>query len=113
MVPECHQIKVSGGKCGAPAMRGQLYCYFHSRPVRASKTNTSQPRAGLAAYLPKDLEDRGAIQRAITEVAKALAENRIESKRGGLILYALQIAAGNAKRAGQTVSSEAIAEPTP
>ncbi len=110
MIPECDQIKTSGGKCGAPALRGQLYCYFQSRPKRSSR-----PRAGLATYLSKELanlEDRGAIQRAITGVAKALAENRIEPKRGGLILYALQIAAGNAKNAGQTISNEAIAKPT-
>ena len=91
MVPECHQIKVSGGKCGSPALRGQLYCYFHSRPIRASparasKTRTSQPHTGLAAYLHKELanlEDRGAIQRATTGVAKAVAEkpNRASPRR--------------------------------
>ena len=99
MIPECHHIKTSGGKCGSPALRGQLYCYFHSAPP--CETRTSQPHAGLAAYLPKEignLEDRGAIQLAVTKVAKAVAENRIEPRRAGLILYALQIASGNAKK---------------
>jgi hypothetical protein len=111
MVPECHHIKTSGGKCGSPALRGELYCYFHSRPpIRASKTRSSQPPNGIAAYLHKELanlEDRGAIQRATTGVAKAVAENRIDIKRAGLILYALQIASGNAKKA---VSSDPAAE---
>ncbi len=107
MIPECHHIKTSGGKCGSPALRGQSYCYFHSRlPICASKTRSSQPRAGLAAYLPAvslpndlaNLEDRGAIQRALAELAKAIADQRVEPKRAGLILYALQIASGNAKR---------------
>ncbi len=31
MVPKCHHIKASGEKYGSPALRGQLYCYFHSR----------------------------------------------------------------------------------
>ena len=74
MIPECHHIKTSGGKCGSPALRGELYCYFHSRP----RQRTSQrPRRLLRKELA-NLEDRGAIQRAITEVAKAVAENQIE-----------------------------------
>jgi hypothetical protein len=110
MIPECHHIKTSGGKCGSPALRGELYCYFHSRP----RQRVNQPRVSLAAYLRKELanlEDRGAIQRATTGVAKAVAENRIDIKRAGLILYALQIAAGNAKMARHTVSTEALAKP--
>src|SRR3974390_1788777 len=105
MVPECHHIKTSGGKCGSPALRGELYCYFHSRP----KQRKSQPRGSLATYLHNDLgnlEDRGAIQHAATKVAKAVAENQIEPRRAGLILYALQIASGNAKNTEQIVSSK-------
>jgi hypothetical protein len=111
MFPECHHIKTSGGKCGSPVLRGEFYCYFHSRP----RQRTSRPRTGLAAYLRKELanlDDRGAVQRALTKVAKAVSENQIEPRRASLILYALQIAAGNTKRAGQPLSSEAIAKPT-
>ena len=106
MVPECHHIKTSGGKCGSPAplprLVDQPYCYFHSR----LRQRSSQPPAGLAAYLPAvylpndlaNLEDRRAIQRALTELAKAIADHRVEPKRAGLILYALQIASGNARK---------------
>jgi len=43
------------------------------------------------------LEDRSAIQRALSEVANAIANNRVDPKRAGLLLYSLQIASQNAK----------------
>ncbi len=37
MVPECHHIKTSGGKCGSPAPLtrwvGRPYCHFDARPL--------------------------------------------------------------------------------
>ena len=107
MTPECRHIKTSGGKCGSPALRGQPYCYFHSR---LRERATQQP-----SFLPfafQNLEDRGAIQHAISEVGMAVADHRIDSKRAGILLYALQIASQNAKNADQIVSSESIAELT-
>ena len=80
------------------------------------KPRTRQPRNGLAAYLHKELgslEDRGAIQRAATKIAKAVAETRVEPRRAGLILYALHVASGNAKKAGWIVSNEAVTELNP
>lgn len=43
------------------------------------------------------LEDAASIQLALIEVAQALAANRIDTKRAGLLLYALQVASANAK----------------
>ena len=111
MVPECRHIKTSGGKCGSPALRGQPYCYFHSR----LKERAAQPRCYPGTPLSKELsnlEDRGAIQHAITHVAMAVADRHINTKEAGLILYALQIASGNAKNAEQIVSSTAVDELT-
>jgi hypothetical protein len=108
MVPECRHIKTSGGKCGSPALRGQPYCYFHSRQrVRATQ---QQPSALSLAFT--SFEDRGAIQHAICEVGVALAEQRIDRKHAGILLYALQIASGNAKNSEQIVATNAIAELT-
>jgi hypothetical protein len=37
MIPECHHIKTSGGKCGSPAplprLVGQPCCHFDPRPL--------------------------------------------------------------------------------
>jgi hypothetical protein len=43
------------------------------------------------------IEDHESIQLALIEVAQALAANQIDTKRAGLLLYALQVASANAK----------------
>ncbi len=105
MVPECRHIKTSGGKCGSPALRSQPYCYFHTR----HRERVAQQPSFLPDALA-NLEDRSAIQHAITQVAVALADHRLDTKRASILLYALQIASGNAKDSGQIVSSSAIEE---
>jgi len=108
MTPECRHIKTSGGKCGSPALRGQPYCYFHSR----LRERATKPEPSFLPFAFQNLEDRGAIQHAICEVGMALADHRIDTKRAGILLYALQVASQNAKNADQIVSSDAIAELT-
>lgn len=60
-----------------------------AHPVTGASPNTSLD-------LPP-LEDAASIQLALIEVAQALAANRIDTKRAGLLLYALQVASVNAK----------------
>ncbi|MGA9716840.1 MAG: hypothetical protein WBQ79_01055 [Acidobacteriaceae bacterium] len=43
------------------------------------------------------LEDPVSIQLALIDVAQALAANRIDTKRAGLLLYALQVASANTR----------------
>lgn len=43
------------------------------------------------------LEDRMAVQIALTNVLEAIAANRIDAQRAGLLLYGLQIASSNAR----------------
>jgi hypothetical protein len=107
MVPECRHIKTSGGKCGSPALRGKPYCYFHSR-LRERAARPASPY--LAIELPPTLEDRGSIQLAVSEVISAIADNRIDARRAGMLLYGLQIASGNARHQEEIVSSVAIHE---
>ena len=107
MVPECRHIKTSGGKCGSPALRGKPYCYFHSR----LKQRAARPTCvSLELELPTALEDRGAIQLAISEVINALAGHRIDTKRAGVLLYALQIASSNAKHQDEIVCADSVEE---
>jgi hypothetical protein len=51
------------------------------------------------------IEDSASIQLALIEVAQALAANRIEPRRAGLLLYALQVASTNAKHVNIPSSS--------
>jgi hypothetical protein len=51
------------------------------------------------------LEDAVSIQLALIDVAQALAANRIEAKRAGLLLYALQVASANVRNMHLPISS--------
>ena len=94
-IPNCQHIKTNGLRCGSPALLGHNHCYLHSQQydLRRRKRNAKPP----ACELPP-LEDANAIQIAVMEVARALLEDRLDLRRAGLLLYALQIASSNLKR---------------
>jgi hypothetical protein len=89
----CTHIKVSGTQCGSPALRGEVFCYFHQRMIRGVRT---PPRSRLHPIAL--IEDEEGIQASLMEVINALVRNTIDFKRAQLILRALQIAARNAPR---------------
>ncbi len=111
MTPECRHIKTSGGKCASPAMHDRPFCYYHWRQRERAAERRTSPAVPLSHAL-SNLEDRGAIQHAITHVIMALADYQIDTKRAGILLYGLQLASSNAKDAEQIVSSAAIVELT-
>ncbi len=111
MVPECRHIKTSGGKCASPALRDQPWCYYHARQRERAAERRANPAIPLSGGLD-NLEDRGAVQRAITHVIMALADGHINSKSANSLLYGLQLASTNAKNPEQIVSSVAIADVT-
>src|SRR5271170_5861131 len=89
------------------ATRGKPYCYYHSR----LKESAAQPRSPyLAIELPASLEDRGSIQLALSEIVTAIAESRIDPRRAGILLYALQIASSNAKHQYEIVCADSVDE---
>jgi hypothetical protein len=91
-VKECTHIKVSGIRCGSPALRGEQFCYFHQRMLRTVKGPAS--RLHHAALL----EDEESIQATLMEVVNALLRGTIETKRAELVLRALNTAVRNARR---------------
>jgi hypothetical protein len=168
MYPECRHVRPSGESCRAAALKGNHWCYFHSRlheRYRAQQArhqlhgqrdpsgrftpaldSRMDPRPGqpsrpypaatdprVAADSSPDpssntsliptcdygsipvadrvlsrashdtplsippVEDSASIQLALIDVLNALAANQIDSKRAGLLLYGLQVAASNAK----------------
>ena len=89
----CTHIKVTGVRCGSPALKGEQFCYFHQnahRGVRRPKESRLHPIALI--------EDEESIQYALMEVMNALMRNNIDLKRAALILRALHIAVKNASR---------------
>ena len=104
---ECQHVRPSGKKCEAIAIRGHRFCYFHLQSRRGYSTVTPATAVanGATATAPQSatitlpmLEDRTAVQIVLTEVLRALAANQIDTKRAGLLLYGLQIAASNCAR---------------
>ncbi len=89
-IPRCQHVRVNGTQCGSPALRGKRHCYFHSR-------HQMKPARGSIFDFPT-LEDANAIQIALMQVIHAIADGKIENKRAGLLLYALQTASYNLKR---------------
>ncbi|MGB0064213.1 MAG: hypothetical protein WBP85_07185 [Terracidiphilus sp.] len=95
---ECRHIKSNGCKCHAAALRGMPYCYFHARLHRAlhnqkANSETLPPAVpGVELDLPA-VEDRTAIQLALTQVLQGMGSRRIDPRFGTQLLYGLQIAA--------------------
>jgi len=89
----CTHIKVTGVRCGSPALRGEQFCYFHQRMMRGVQT---PPDARLHPVAL--IENEEAIQASLMEVINAIARNTIDLRRADLILKALHIAVKNSRR---------------
>ncbi len=88
---ECRHLLTNGCKCKSPALRGQPYCYFHTRVHRH---NTQPPIAPQEPLRIPVLEDQNAIQLAVSQVLDALASSRLDRAQAALFLRGIQIAAG-------------------
>jgi hypothetical protein len=89
----CTHIKVNGVPCGSPALRGEVFCYFHQRMIRGVRTPTKSRLHPIAL-----IENEEGIQASLMEVINALVRNTIDLRRAQLILRALHIAVKNSPR---------------
>ncbi len=89
----CTHIKVNGIRCGSPALRKEVFCYFHQRMIRGVRTPPKSRLHPIANF-----EDPQAIQASLMEVVNALVRNHIDVPRARLILRALSIAARNSSK---------------
>ena len=79
--PRCQHVHYSGRACKAPARRGRNFCVFHQ---------AAHFDAG-GCVLPI-IEDLHSYQLAIIRIARALADDLIDSRKATALLYALQLA---------------------
>ena len=98
-VRTCTHIKVTGVRCGSPALRGEEYCYFHYRLLCDSRVS----HVAL-------LENEEAIQVSLMEVVNSLLRGTIDLKRGELVLRALNTAVRNSRRARFDNRSDMVRE---
>ena len=95
-IETCHQVKENGTLCRSAAVSGRHYCYFHLRH-RARRLVMARARARGQRWrlqLPP-LEDLPSVQVGLMQVLDAVANDSIDSRRAGLMLYGLQQAATN------------------
>jgi hypothetical protein len=95
-VPVCHHLKEDGVYCNSPALDGRDYCYFHlnlrGRRLKAARARRRGDNPPLNLPFPEDMH---AVQVSLAEILWALAEQRIDHKAAGLMLYSLQQASTN------------------
>lgn len=116
MTTICRHIRTNGERCGSPALRDHVFCYFHrtlaqrhTEPAPDRTPSIIHPVDGrephLAATQPTlnlpPLEDPEAIQVATSLVVGSLARNTLDTKRAAILLYGLQVASANANKLKQ------------
>src|SRR6476661_7597707 len=108
----CRHIKSDGHQCKAVALKTSVFCYFHNRLNEGHRLYRSRMVGGKGLMerghiiaLPA-LEDRLAVQLALSEVINALACNFIDVKRAQALFYGLQLASSNSR------GLDAIFDPT-
>jgi hypothetical protein len=93
---QCRHIFVDGHRCGSKCLREQNFCFYHYRSHKPSIL--PEYRDTLSTFELPALDDRSGIQAAITLIAQRVASGCLDSKRAGLLLYALQTASLNLKK---------------
>ena len=91
-VRNCTHIKVTGQRCGSPALRREFFCYFHTRVIKGVQQRIDMRLDSMAL-----LEDCESIQLSIMHVVDGLVKGTLDPTRARLIIQALRIAARNAK----------------
>ncbi len=90
---QCHHYQApTGQRCGSPALKGEYYCYHHhiKHANRNSRRILIDPEITCMEIPP--IEDRASIFIALAAVLHRLAENTIDTRRAGQMIYGLQVA---------------------
>src|SRR5580692_9116482 len=104
----CTHIKVNGVPCGSPALRGEVFCYFHQRMIRGVRTPTKSRLHPIAL-----IENEEGIQASLMEIINALVRNTIDFRRAQLILRALHIAVKNSPRVHFNIYKDEMIQEVP
>ncbi|MGA9495408.1 MAG: DUF5763 domain-containing protein [Terriglobales bacterium] len=101
-VASCQHTKKDGSPCGSPALRNQQFCYYHDRQRPVIQNLPGSAKFPPAPFFLPLLEDANSIQRAIGKVLEHLLHRRLDPKKAGVLLYALQQASTNLRRRDET-----------
>ncbi len=92
----CNHILTNGEFCQSPALRKDVYCYFHRSARERYKRQLRHARQHKPLQL-RLLEDLRSVQLAVSDVLNALLAGLVDHKTAGLLLYGLQTAASTAR----------------
>ena len=98
-IKTCDHIRENGLFCEAAAVKNRRFCWYHLQ-FRGRRMRMAQARARGQQWkldLPP-LEDMHAVQSALSQVVDAIVDQSLDTKRAGLLLYALQQASANVSR---------------
>jgi hypothetical protein len=89
----CTHIKVTGHRCGSPALHGEDFCYFHAYIIKRVSNCIDNAISPIAL-----IESEEAIQVSLMNIIDGILKGTIELKRAQLILRAISIAERNSRR---------------
>ncbi len=90
---QCHHYQApTGQRCGSPAMKSEYYCYHHLVKTNYKKNHRVLIDPEITGMEIPPIEDRASIFIALAAVVHRLAENTIDTRRAGQMIYGLQVA---------------------
>ena len=95
---ECRHIMPNGARCHSPALRDKDYCYYHNRLHLRAKPAAPSGARHAAPTDPEEplklpvIEDRSAIQVALSQIFDALSSGKIDRQTAAVYLAGLRIA---------------------
>jgi len=89
MYMECRHIMPSGLRCKSPALRGGLFCYYHSH-IHIHRANPDNNDASLELPTP---EDAHAIRLSVGRINQAVISGLLDLEKAAALFQGLKIAA--------------------
>ena len=107
-VRQCTHIKVTGHRCGSPALKQEYFCYFHTRMIKGVQTRVDSQIHPVAL-----IENAEAIQAALMHMIDAVLKGTIDLKRANILLKALHIAVRNSRNVFFHISQDTMVHEVP
>ena len=95
--PLCRHTKTNGRLCHSPALRTSAFCHAHQK-LHRPRPSTINAGPGLSPHVLYPLRNAETILHALSMVLSGLASGQIDSKTGGRMTYALQLASSDLRR---------------
>ena len=87
---QCYNYQApTGQRCGSPALKGEYYCYHHLVRIANRKNHRVLIDPEVTCMEIPPIEDRTSIFNALAAVVHRLAENTIDTRRAGQMIYGL------------------------